>query len=84
MKTGSRINVARSRLNNGRLVAPIDDPRVADFMNNLDWINGLGKRMPGVVWIMEGDAGACKTDAAIDGDTQFIPNLTVWEALAHL
>jgi hypothetical protein len=53
-------------------------------MNNLDRINGLGKRMPGFVWIMEGEAGSGNTDTAIDGDTQFIPNLTVWETPAHL
>ena len=43
-----------AELNVGRLVAPTDDPRVKDFMDNLDLINGLGKRMPGFVWMMEG------------------------------
>ena len=43
-----------AELNIGRLVAPTDDPQVAEFMNNLDRINGLGKRMPGFVWMMEG------------------------------
>lgn len=43
-----------AELNVGRLVAPNDDPRVAEFMDNLDRVNGLGKRMPGFVWMMEG------------------------------
>jgi hypothetical protein len=65
----------------GRLLAPTDDPRVADFMDNLDRINGLGKRMPGFVWMMEGsgEPGTGNTDAKIDGDPQYVSNLTVWE-----
>jgi hypothetical protein len=47
-------------------------------MDNLDRINGLGKRMPGFVWIMEGDT-AGNTDHKITGDPLLIPNLTVWE-----
>lgn len=68
-----------AELNIGRLIAPTDDPRVADFINNIDRINGLGKRMPGFVWIMESGDGAGNTDTAIAGDPQLIPNLTVWE-----
>lgn len=70
-----------AELNVGRLVAPTDDPRVADFMNNLDRINGLGKRMPGFVWMMEGSGapGTGNTEAKIDGDPLFVSNLTVWE-----
>jgi hypothetical protein len=70
-----------AELNVGRLLAPTDDPRVADFMENLDRINGMGKRMPGFVWMMEGsgEPGTGNTDAKIDGDPQCVSNLTVWE-----
>ncbi|MEN8896112.1 MAG: DUF3291 domain-containing protein [Yoonia sp.] len=73
-----------AELNIGRLLAPKEDPRVADFMDNLDLINGLGKRMPGFVWMMEGAPGEGNTATAIDGDPQYIPNLTVWESLPQL
>ena len=75
-----------AELNIGRLVAPTDDPRVAEFMENLDRVNGLGKRMPGFVWMMEGsgEPGTGNTEAKIDGDPQFVSNLTVWEDLASL
>ncbi|WP_025057031.1 DUF3291 domain-containing protein [Sulfitobacter noctilucicola] len=73
-----------AELNVGRLVAPQDDPRVADFMGNLDKLNGLAKRMPGFVWMMEGEEGAGNTDTSIDGDPQFIPNLSVWESVETL
>ena len=54
-----------AELNVGRLVAPTDDPRVAEFMNALDQVNGLGKRMPGFVWMMEGSGapGTGNTEA---------------------
>ena len=75
-----------AELNIGRLVAPTDDPRVAEFMENLDRINGLGKRMPGFVWMMEGsgEPGTGNTEAKIDGDPQFVSNLTVWESVETL
>lgn len=75
-----------AELNVGRLVAQTDDPRVADFMNNLDRINGLGKRMPGFVWMMEGsgEPGTGNTEAKIGGDPLFVSNLTVWEDFESL
>ena len=75
-----------AELNVGRLLAPTDDPRVAEFMGALDRVNGLGKRMPGFVWMMEGsgEPGTGNTEAKIDGDAQFVSNLTVWEDAASL
>ena len=75
-----------AELNVGRLVAPTDDPRVADFMQALDRINGMGKRMPGFVWMMEGsgEPGTGNTENSIDDDPQFVANLTVWEDVSSL
>ena len=75
-----------AQLNIGRLVAPTDDPRVAEFMAALDLVNGLGKRMPGFVWMMEGsgEPGTGNTDTKLDGDPRFVANLTVWETPAAL
>lgn len=72
-----------AELNIARLIAPTDDPRVADFMNNLDRINGLGARMPGFVWLM-GSATGGNTDHKIGGDPLMIPNLSVWENYTSL
>ena len=84
MYRGEAIMMHLAELNIGRLIAPREDPRVAEFMQNLELINGLGKRMPGFVWMMEGEAGEGNTATAIDGDPQYIPNLTVWETPAQL
>ena len=70
-----------AELNIGRLNAPVDDPRVHDFMANLDRVNGMGKRMPGFVWMMEGsgEPGTGNTENSIGDDPQFVANLTVWK-----
>lgn len=75
-----------AELNVGRLLAPTDDPRVAEFMGALDRVNGLGKRMPGFVWMMEGSGkpGTGNTEAKIGGDPQHVSNLTVWESVQTL
>ena len=75
-----------AELNVGRLLAPTDDPRVAEFMASLDRVNGLGKRMPGFVWMMEGsgEPGTGNTENAIGGDPQFVANLTVWKDVTSL
>ena len=75
-----------AELNIGRLLAPTGDPRVAEFMNALDRVNDMGKRMPGFVWMMEGSGapGTGNTDAKLDGDPQFVSNLTVWEDVEAL
>ncbi len=75
-----------AQLNMGRLLAPTDDPRVAEFMAALDRINGLGRRMPGFVWMAagSGEPGTGNTEAKIEGDPQFVSNLTVWKDAASL
>lgn len=75
-----------AQLNIARLVASRDDPQVAEFMENLERVNGIGRRSPGFVWLMEGEegAGAGNTDVAIDGDPRLIANLSLWEDVASL
>lgn len=73
-----------AELNIGRLLAPVEDPRVAEFIDNIDRINGLGQRMPGFVWMLQGSGGPGATDHAIEGDALLVPNLTVWEDAASL
>ena len=75
-----------AQLNVGRLLADPDDPRVAEFMGALDRVNGLGKRMPGFVWMMEGsgEPGTGNTENYIGDDPRFVANLTVWESVTAL
>lgn len=75
-----------AQANVGRLVAEPGHSRVREFMDALDLVNGIGKRSPGFVWMMEGsgEPGTGNTETILDGDPRFILNLTVWEDVASL
>lgn len=78
---GLQFHVAE--LNIGRTVAPLDEPAMADFVANLDRINGLGDASPGFVWRLQDEFGAATTIRAFD-DPRMILNLTVWESIETL
>ena len=75
------LNIAQ--LNIGKLVAPIGDPRVVEFVDALDSINALGESSPGFVWRLKDEAGNATSIRAFD-DHDIIPNLTVWTSVAEL
>jgi hypothetical protein len=73
-----------AQFNVARLVAPIDDPRIADFVAGLDAINALAEASPGFVWRFQTDDGNA-TSVHPYGDELVIVNMSVWttvEALA--
>ena len=72
-----------AELNIARLKHDLDDPRVADFVNNLDLVNGIAERSPGFVWRYKDDTGAA-TDTRVLDDPRVIVNLSVWETVADL
>lgn len=72
-----------AQINIGRLLHPVDDPRVGDFMNNLDPINELAEQSPGYVWRLQDDSGNATAIRAFDDET-ILPNLTVWESIEAL
>jgi hypothetical protein len=72
-----------AQLNIGRAVAPLDDARLADFMNWLDQINALAEQSPGFVWRLQGDNGN-NTSLKVSDDPQFIVNLSVWASIDDL
>jgi hypothetical protein len=76
MKHLAELNIARFR-------HPAEDPRNADFMNNLDRINGIAERSPGFVWRLKDDSGNATAVRAFD-DPLVIVNLTVWETAEAL
>ena len=75
-----------AQLNIGRARYPLDDPRMAGFMNALAAINAIADRSPGFVWRMADEGGAGATDIKYTDDPQQIANMSVWEtaeALEH-
>lgn len=72
----AQLNIAKPRF-------PLDDPRMAEFMDNLNRINELGKAAPGFVWILEDDTGNATAIQAFD-DPSILINLTIWESVEAL
>jgi hypothetical protein len=72
-----------AQLNIGRLRYPTDDPRMADFMNNLDLVNGLAERSTGFVWRLKDESNNA-TNIRPFPDPQMAVNLSVWESVEAL
>ena len=72
-----------AQLNVGRLRAPMDDPRIDDFRENLDPVNALAESSPGFVWRLQDESGNA-TGIKPYGDDLEIVNLTVWESVEAL
>lgn len=68
-----------AQLNIGRMLAPTDDPLVADFMNNLERINALAEQSPGFVWRYQDETGNA-TDTRPYDDPSILINFSVWES----
>jgi hypothetical protein len=77
------LNHHLAQLNIGRLRYEVDDPRLADFMNNLALVNGLAERSPGFVWRFIDDSGNA-TNTRPYPDPRIAINLSVWENVAAL
>ncbi len=61
---------------------PLDDPRIADFMDNIERVNALGAAMPGFVWMLKGEgAGATDVETPWPGT---IANMSVWKSAEQL
>lgn len=73
-----------AELNIGRIRYPLDDPRMAEFADNLDRINRLADRAPGFVWRMAGDDPTNNMDTVFDGAPDMNLNLSVWESVEAL
>ena len=72
----AEINVARLRY-------PLDDPRVAEFVANLDRVNALAEASPGFVWRLKDEAGNATQIRAYD-DPLIIVNMSAWASAEEL
>lgn len=72
-----------AQINLARLLYPQDDPRVAEFMDNLAAVNAIAERSPGFVWRYT-DASGNATDTHVLNDPLVIVNLSVWQSLDDL
>lgn len=72
-----------AQFNIARMRAPLDDPMMADFVAQLDYINSVADRAEGFVWRMQTDEGDSTAIRAY-GDEPIIVNMSVWKSLESL
>jgi hypothetical protein len=72
-----------AQINVGRLIAPADDPAVAEFMNALDEINAVADQSPGFVWRLQTDDGNATSVRAYE-DESILINVSTWSSIEAL
>jgi hypothetical protein len=72
-----------AQYNIARLLTPLDDPRNADFVTNLERVNRLGDASPGFVWRLQTPDGT-STSVRVRDDDRILVNVTVWESVQAL
>src|SRR6201996_5248383 len=83
------MNYVLAQVNIGRLVAPLDSPRLAGFVAGLDPVNAVADSAPGFVWRLQtedGDATALRVfEADAEGaDGGILINMSAWESVEAL
>jgi hypothetical protein len=72
-----------AQINIGRLIAPLDDPKIAEFVAQLAPINAIADKAPGFVWRLQSESGNA-TDIAYNDDPSIMVNMSVWVSLEAL
>ena len=71
-----------AQLNIAVMKEPLESPRMADFVANLDRINALAESSPGFVWRLETEEGDATALRPL-GDSTLV-NMSVWQDVAAL
>ncbi len=66
-----------AEINIARLIAPLDDPQIKDFVDALEPINALADCSEGFIWRLQGEQGNA-TDLSYSDDPFVIVNMSVW------
>ena len=72
-----------AQVNLGRIVAPLDDPRLQGFVDGLAPLNAIADGSPGFVWRLQDDSGDATSFRLFD-DELLVINLSVWESVEAL
>jgi heme-degrading monooxygenase HmoA len=72
-----------AQVNIGRLVAPVDDPKIAEFLAQLEGVNALADAAPGFQWRLQSSSGNA-TDVPYNDDPFVLVNMSLWESVEAL
>ncbi len=71
-----------AQINIAQMLAPLDDPSMAEFVANLDRINALADTAPGFIWRLQSETGNATSLRPYDEMT--LVNMSVWESAEAL
>lgn len=71
-----------AQVNIAKMLAPLEDPIMQDFVNNLDRINALADNSVGFIWRLKDEDK--ELGAKIFKDDSLLINMSVWENLENL
>ena len=69
--------MAVAQVNIARPLHPLDDPRMASFVDAIETVNAIAERSDGFVWRLKGDGGHT-LDVTFEPEPGAIVNLSVW------
>ena len=72
-----------AQFNIARIKYPLDDPRMAEFVANVERVNRLAEAIDGFIWRLQDDSGNAMNMRVYD-DPRILPNLTLWENVEAL
>ncbi|MEM7042488.1 MAG: DUF3291 domain-containing protein [Pseudomonadota bacterium] len=72
----AQVNIARARF-------PIDDPGMADIIDQMEEINASAEQAPGFVWRLKDESGRVSSFQPFD-DSRMLINLWVWKSVEAL
>jgi len=75
-------NYELAQLNVAIMKEPLESPRLADFVANLDRINALAEASPGFVWRLQTEEGDATALRPMGEDT--LVNISVWQDVDSL
>jgi len=67
-----------AQFNIARIRYPLDDPRMAEFVDNVARVNALVEQIDGFVWRLKDESGHAMNMRVYD-DPTILPNLTLWQ-----
>ena len=73
-----------AQMNVGRIRAPLQDPIMDGFRNQLDPINHLADSTPGFVWRLQTEEGNSMSIRPVPEDERMAITISVWESLEAL
>jgi heme-degrading monooxygenase HmoA len=72
-----------AQVNIAHMLAPLDEPLMAEFVTRLDTVNALADAIPGFFWRLQTPAGNA-TDVRAYEDAMILFNMSVWASLEDL